>query len=294
MSIPSFPTDAPPMGRDNIVNQILASVALEELSLSHILNASGEGLQHILGTLPGQSLSDATAGEIVAANESVRALLEMSSQNQRLLMEKMKMALYGGTYEGCTGATGPTGPAGATGATGPAGADGSPGPAGTTGATGPAGADGSPGPTGATGPTGPAANPLSASSAFAANTSGTILLVTQAGVAVPLPNSQLLSPDITVNTENTVFTVHTAGRYRLSYQINTTTVLAAGTRLLVNGAENTPSTVAPLISRSHFGNEVMLDLPAGAALSLQMFGVISTAVLIPGALGAALSISRLS
>ncbi len=255
MSIPSFPTDAPPMGRDNIVNQILASVALEELSLSHILNASGEGLQHILGTLPGQSLSDATAGEIVAANESVRDLLEMSSQNQRLLMEKMKMALYGGTYEGCTSVTGATGP---------------------------------------TGPTGPAANPLSASSAFAANTSGTILLVTQAGVAVPLPNSQLLSPDITVNAENTVFTVHTAGRYRLSYQINTTTVLAAGTRLLVNGAENTPSTVAPLISRSHFGNEVMLDLPAGAALSLQMFGVISTAVLIPGALGAALSISRLS
>ncbi len=288
MSIPSFPTDAPPMGRDNIVNQILASVALEELSLSHILNASGEGLQHILGTLPGQSPSDATAGEIVAANESVRDLLEMSSQNQRLLMEKMKMALYGGTYEGCTGVTGATGP------TGPAGATGADGPAGTTGATGPAGADGSPGPTGATGPTGPAGDPFSASSAFAANTSGTILLVTQAGVAVPLPNSQLLSPDITVNAENPVFTVHTAGRYRLSYQINTTTVLAAGTRLLVNGVENTPSTVAPLISRSHFGNEVMLDLPAGAALSLQMFGVISTAVLVPGALGAALSVSRLS
>ena len=365
MSMPSFPLDTPPMEREGVVNQILASIALEELSLSHILNAGGEGLQHILGTLPGQSLSGATAGEIIAANESVRELLEMSSQNQRLLMEKMETALCGCTGCGCpccgctgatgaTGAVGPAGPTGATGATGaagpvgptgamgaagpagpagatgatgaagpvgPTGAMGAAGPAGPAGATGATGAAGPVGPTGAmgatgavgpagatgatgatgpagpagpTGATGPAGVSPSATSAFAANTSGSILVVILAGVAVPLPNSQLLSPDITVNAENTVFTVHTAGRYRLSYQVNTTAALASGTRLLINGVENTVSTVAPLVSVSRFENDIMLDLAANTTVSLQMFGVVSTAVLVPGAMGASLSITRLS
>ena len=35
------------------MNQILSSIAMKELGLSHILNAEGEKLQYILGTLPG-------------------------------------------------------------------------------------------------------------------------------------------------------------------------------------------------------------------------------------------------
>ena len=131
LSMPNFPADTRPIGRDEAVNQILASIALEELSLSHILNAGGEGLQHVLGMLPGQSTSGATPGEIVAANESVRNLLEMSAQNQVILQEKMETALCG-----CGCCCGIVGPTGATGATGPMG------PAGVTGATGAAGATG--------------------------------------------------------------------------------------------------------------------------------------------------------
>ena len=52
MSMPSFPNIDPPIQREDAVNQILSSIAMEELGLSHILNAEGEKLQYILGTIP--------------------------------------------------------------------------------------------------------------------------------------------------------------------------------------------------------------------------------------------------
>ena len=147
---------------------------------------------------------------------------------------------------------------------------------------------------GATGPTGPTGPNVTATSAFAANTSGTVLTVILAGTLVPLPNSQILPPDITVNGANTVFTVNTAGRYQLSYAINTTVALASGTRLLINGTPNVASTVAPAVSLSHFSNEILVNLNPGDTVSLQMYGIASVATLLPGSAGAALSITRLS
>ena len=62
MSLPSFPVVEPPIKREDAVNQILSSIAMEELGLSHILNAEGEKLQYILGTLPGLSRKRKRAG----------------------------------------------------------------------------------------------------------------------------------------------------------------------------------------------------------------------------------------
>ena len=121
-----------------------------------------------------------------------------------------------------------------------------------------------------------------------------MIAVVLGGTLVPLPDAQLLSPDITVNGAGTIFTVNTTGRYQLSYDINTTAGLASGTRLLINGAPITASTVAPLLSLSHFSNELLLDLNAGDTVSLQMFGVVSGATLLPGSAGASLTILRLS
>ena len=90
-----------------------------------------------------------------------------------------------------------------------------------------------------------------------------------------------------------MFTVNTTGRYRIAYTLNTTTALGSGTRLLINNAANQPSTVAPQ-PLSRFSNEIILDLNAGNTVSLQMFGVIGSATLLPGASGATLSITRLS
>ena len=50
MSQPTFPQIDPPLSREGSLNQIIASIAMEELSLSHILNAEGEKLQYVLGS----------------------------------------------------------------------------------------------------------------------------------------------------------------------------------------------------------------------------------------------------
>ena len=53
MSMPSFPPNGADLTREEALTMIIASIAMEELALSHIINAEGEKLQYILGTLPG-------------------------------------------------------------------------------------------------------------------------------------------------------------------------------------------------------------------------------------------------
>ncbi|NBI69132.1 collagen-like protein, partial [Pseudoflavonifractor sp. 60] len=193
---------------------------------------------------------------------------------------------------GAAGVPGPAGVTGATGATGPAGAAGATGLAGIVGAAGAAGATGPTGASGATGATGP--NPT-ATAGFAANTQGSSVLVALGGTPIPLPNAQVLSPDITANGANTVFTVVTPGTYQISYHVNTTAALLMGTRLVINGANNTPSTINPVISTSSFENQIKITLPANSTISLQMFtSLVGTAILVGGGAGASLTIIRLS
>lgn len=53
MSLPEFPNGNPPIQQEDAVSQIPSFIAMEELSLSYILNAVGEKMQYILETLPG-------------------------------------------------------------------------------------------------------------------------------------------------------------------------------------------------------------------------------------------------
>ena len=154
MSLPSFPNIDPPIQRENAVNQILSSIAMEELGLSNILNAEGEKLQYILGTLPGLSGPAATVEDVLSANESVRNLLKTAVQNQLFLKSKMQGALEASPLQGPAGPNGPNGPNGPAGPAGAAGATGAAGAAGPTGATGAVGPTGATGPAGPTGPTG--------------------------------------------------------------------------------------------------------------------------------------------
>ncbi len=144
MSMPTFPTVSPEITRDEAFNRILASIATEELGLSHIVNAEGEKIQYVLGTLPGSTGTGATLDQVIDVNKSVKCLLDSVMQNQMILKGKMEKVLDS-IHEPNPGPTGPTGPAGPTGA-----------PGGTTGATGPAGPAGETGPAGPTGATGPA------------------------------------------------------------------------------------------------------------------------------------------
>ena len=113
MSMPSFPNVDPPIQREDAVNQILSSIAMEELGLSHILNAEGEKLQYVLGTLPG--LEEAAAfEEVMNVNRSVQDTLSDVMEQQALLTAKLSAAMKAPVLPG------PAGPAGPAGAEGPA------------------------------------------------------------------------------------------------------------------------------------------------------------------------------
>ena len=80
------------MTREEALTMIIASIAMEELAMSHILNAEGEKLQYILGTLPGTSPC-ACPQDVLAVNKSVTALVEAVTQNQMLLKNKLAQVL---------------------------------------------------------------------------------------------------------------------------------------------------------------------------------------------------------
>ena len=91
MSMPAFAETT--IGREEAINQILASIAMEELALSHILNAEGEKIQHVLGTLTGQTVSTATVQDLLDIDASVAAMITNVRETQAQLMEKMTAAL---------------------------------------------------------------------------------------------------------------------------------------------------------------------------------------------------------
>jgi len=163
MSLPKFPIDPSGLTRDDAINMILTSIAMEEVGLSHVINAEGEKLQYVLGTLTGVTgPTGVTIDQILQVNDSVASLLGQAASNQQALSDKMQAALNAPTMIGPTGPQGPQGPSGGpTGPTGANGVDGATGSTGATGVMGPVGPQGISGPQGLqgtegiTGPVGP-------------------------------------------------------------------------------------------------------------------------------------------
>lgn len=192
---------------------------------------------------------------------------------------------------GIIGATGPTGPTGSTGSTGSTGITGATGPTGATGITGATGVTGS---TGSTGPTGITGTSITATYAFANNTSGTAISVLLGGTNVPLPNNQNIGPGITVSGGNTVFTVANSGNYYISYSINITASLLVSSRITINGAPLAGTINSPALATTSFSATIITTLAAGDAISLQLFGLLAVATLSTTTPGAVLTIIRLS
>ncbi|PAC80181.1 BclA C-terminal domain-containing protein [Bacillus velezensis] len=335
MSQPNLPNITPvvTLSRDDTINLLLSSIAMEELGMAHILNAEGEKIQYALGAIPGLTGPPSSLADILNLNESVRDTLDSLMKQELLLGSKLDSISNIPTLAGPTGPTGAIGPTGVTGVglqgivafnpliaptytTGqvvlyngssyvanvnsPAGTPGASADytllaaAGSTGATGGTGPTGSTGVTGGTGPTGSTGTSLTATSGYASNTGGGVVAVIVGGTTISLPNEQNLSADITANAANTIFTVAPAGRYYISYHINLTAGLLVSSRILINGTPPASSIIAPVASLANFNNSFIVTLPAGSTIQLQLFGLLGTATLLGGSVGAALNIIRLS
>jgi hypothetical protein len=305
MSSPQFPS-TPNIDRQDAINQIVSSIASEELALSHVINTEGEKIQYAIGSLPGLEDS-ATVTEVNEINDSSSNALNAVLENQIVLSGKLTQAmqapvLYGpagpagpaGPTGSAAGDTGPAGPMGAAGPIGPEGLPGAVGPAGADGADGPAGPDGETGLTGSAGPPAPTPPPT-ATAGFAANTNGGLITVLLGGTDITFPSVQLFSPDITLTGGNTTVTVNTAGLYRISYHVNTTAAVLLGTRLIINGGIVTQSIVPPALTLSQFYNEIEVNLTPGNTIRLQMYAPLITGVatLLNNSLGASLMLIRL-
>lgn len=97
MSYPNIPDITPDidLSRRDVINILLASIGLEELSLAHIVNAEAEKIQYVLGTLetdgnrccPDECVSIC---DLLKINKSVDKTLRNVIKKEMLLQFKLE------------------------------------------------------------------------------------------------------------------------------------------------------------------------------------------------------------
>jgi hypothetical protein len=75
-----------------VINLLLASIAMEELGLAHIINAEAKKIQYVLGTIPGLTLA-ASLEDILEVNDSVQDMLDLVIKKELLLDNKLKQVI---------------------------------------------------------------------------------------------------------------------------------------------------------------------------------------------------------
>lgn len=96
MSFPNIPNVNPDINinREDVVNLLLASIAFEELGLSHIINAEAEKIQYVLGTIPGRTPpTRATTADLLNIDNSVDQTLKTVIKKEMLLESKLEDVL---------------------------------------------------------------------------------------------------------------------------------------------------------------------------------------------------------
>jgi len=295
MSIPTFPTNSPT--REEALNQVISSIAMEELGFSHIINAEGEKIQYVLGTLEGSTPPEpATIDDVLKVNDSVQKMLETAAYNQMILKGKMSETLNVPTIQGPTGPTGAmgedgqspylgengnwwigevdtgkvaqgeAGPQGIQGPTGSTGVTGVTGLTGVTGITGPTGVTGVMGPTGITGSTGPAEVTLFAS--YFRNSSATYV---DGDLVQFMVGGASVQSGITIDSAGIEITLGIKTFYRIAFGINVLAVNSGTPRLriLVNGVSQLPS--LRMYTPGYVATDIILDIPQNAVISFQIY-----------------------
>ena len=88
MSMPNIPDIKPEINidREKSIDLLIASVALEELGLSHIVNAEAEKIQFVLGTLGEHVVKhDRTIAELIEIDRTVEKMLKKIIKKEIIL-----------------------------------------------------------------------------------------------------------------------------------------------------------------------------------------------------------------
>lgn len=95
MSQPTIPNITPTISVtiEQSVSLLLASIALEELALAHILNAEAEKIQFVVGTLDVRPGAVPTISDILTINSSVRRTMQDVIKKEMLLQFKLENVL---------------------------------------------------------------------------------------------------------------------------------------------------------------------------------------------------------
>jgi hypothetical protein len=72
---------------DQALTNVIASIALEEAALSHILNAEGEKIQAAV------AIPTITADELIGINNAVSEVMDAVSQIESALQEKLNVVM---------------------------------------------------------------------------------------------------------------------------------------------------------------------------------------------------------
>ena len=107
MSLPNIPNITPDitLSRCETLNLLLSSVAMEEIGLSHILQAEAERIQMFLGASGDPSLE-----ELSSINRSTERLLRTVMKSQLLLQTKLEDIIFLQDSEACMHPDDPSNP----------------------------------------------------------------------------------------------------------------------------------------------------------------------------------------
>ena len=83
--MPNFPDRETILTREEAVNSIMTSIAMEEAALSHIINAEGEKIQFAI------KRCNADVASVVRVNESVSCLIDRIIDLQVILKNKLRL-----------------------------------------------------------------------------------------------------------------------------------------------------------------------------------------------------------
>jgi hypothetical protein len=94
LSFPNVPNITPTISvtSQDAFNLLLISIAMEKISLSHVINAEAEKIQYALGTLPGLT-QKASLSDLLHVNKDVRATIGDVILKDLLLTRKLDTIL---------------------------------------------------------------------------------------------------------------------------------------------------------------------------------------------------------